>query len=80
MIVKRSSDNIEKESLAAHVELCSQRYSTLEKKLEELESDLHTLNKTIAFSKTTMLKAISVGVVVLTSSISVLIIILDRIQ
>lgn len=38
---------IEKENLEAHVELCAQRYDSLEKRLTSVEGKLSTLQKTI---------------------------------
>jgi len=38
--------DIEKKSLEAHVELCAERYRHLELKLENLETDVATVNVT----------------------------------
>ncbi|NBP01974.1 MAG: hypothetical protein EBU90_17970 [Proteobacteria bacterium] len=80
MIVRKSFDKVEKESLAAHVELCTERYEAIERRLEDFDKGLYCLNKSFSAFKSTLLKAISVGTVVLTSSISILIIVLDRIH
>jgi hypothetical protein len=38
---------IEKKSLEAHVELCAQRYSALEQRMDSVESKLSTLQHTV---------------------------------
>ena len=39
--------NIEKKSLEAHVELCAQRYSALEKSIDDVKQDTAELKATI---------------------------------
>jgi peptidoglycan hydrolase CwlO-like protein len=75
-----SSDNIEKENLSAHVELCNHRYSTIEKSLAELTQEQNDLEAKISSLKYLMLKAIGIATAVLTSSVSIIIIILDRLK
>ena len=43
------STDIEKKSLEAHVELCAERYSALENKLDNLEKKVLTLEQHILF-------------------------------
>ena len=72
----RATD-IEKESLEAHVELCQQRYETLDKRLSYIESKVEEIHADMIESRTSMAKVImgSAGTVVvgLISTIVVLI-------
>ena len=45
------STEIEKKSLEAHVELCAERYSNLENKLDSLENKVEKLESHIIFIK-----------------------------
>lgn len=58
--------DIEKENLEAHVELCAQRYSALEKRLESVEGKLSSLQKAIEDSHLSTVKVLigSAGTVV----------------
>jgi hypothetical protein len=82
MIVTKttSSENIERESLATHVELCAQRIDTINKRIIELQSKQEKLETSVAASKFLIIKTISVATAVLTSAISLTVIILDRIH
>jgi hypothetical protein len=82
MIVTKttSSENIERESLATHVELCAQRIDTINKRIIELQSKQEKLESSVAASKFLVIKTISVATAVLTSAISLTVIILDRIH
>jgi hypothetical protein len=82
MIVTKtsSSENIERESLATHVELCAQRIDTINKRIIELQSKQEKLEASVAASKFLVIKTISVATAVLTSAISLTVIILDRIH
>ena len=75
-----SSENIERESLATHVELCAQRIDTINKRIIELQSKQEKLETSVAASKFLIIKTISVATAVLTSAISLTVIILDRIH
>jgi chromosome segregation ATPase len=48
------STNIEKQSLEAHVELCAERYSKLESKLETVEKKVEQLEQHIIDIKTAL--------------------------
>jgi hypothetical protein len=50
--------DIEKENLEAHVELCAQRYSSLEGRLSNIESKVGNLQKLIEDSHNSMTKVI----------------------
>lgn len=58
--------NIEKESLEAHVELCHQRYATLEKRLTVIEKKVDEVGKEITSGNQTMVKVLvgSAGTIV----------------
>jgi len=51
-----NTTEIEKENLEAHVELCAQRYDSLEKRLSSVESKLSTLQTTIEDSSLNTVK------------------------
>lgn len=42
----------ERASLAAHVDLCAERYRTLEEKLDKLEQRMHTMEEHIVIIRT----------------------------
>jgi phage shock protein A len=42
----------ERASLAAHVDLCAERYRTLEEKLDKLEQRMHTMEEHIIIIRT----------------------------
>lgn len=50
--------DIEKENLEAHVELCSQRYDALEKRLSSIESKVSNLQDTIEKSSLNTIKVL----------------------
>lgn len=58
--------SIEKESLEAHVELCHQRYATLEKRLTVIEKKVDEVGKEITNGNQTMMKVLvgSAGTIV----------------
>lgn len=62
----RSATNIEKESLEAHVELCQQRYETLENRLTIIEKKVDEIGKEISNGNQTMVKVLvgSAGTIV----------------
>lgn len=81
LITKTSSpENIEHENLAAHVELCAHRNSVFDKRLSEIQSRQDKLDTAIATSKFLIIKAIGVAMAVLTGTVSLTVIILDRLQ
>lgn len=71
--------DIEKENLEAHVELCAQRYDSIEQRLTSIEAKVGTLQKLIQEGNSTMTKVIigTAGTVV-SSVLAVLIVILTR--
>lgn len=50
--------DIEKENLEAHVELCAQRYNSLEKRLNSVEEKIETLQSTIEKSHLNTIKVL----------------------
>jgi tetrahydromethanopterin S-methyltransferase subunit G len=50
------SQDIEKESLAAHVDICAIRYENLEKRLDNLEEKVEKLSELIQKSQNSMTK------------------------
>jgi hypothetical protein len=71
--------DIEKENLEAHVELCAQRYSSLENRLTNIESKVSNLQKLIedSHSSTTKVIIATAGTVV-TGVLSVLVVLLTK--
>lgn len=57
MIMTRPTD-IEKENLEAHVELCAQRYESLDKRLSAIEQKVSTLQDTVEKSSLTTIKVL----------------------
>lgn len=82
MIVTKttSPENIERESLATHVELCNQRILSTDKRITNIEIRQDKFETAIATSRALIIKAIGVATAVLTSSISLVVIILDRLH
>lgn len=62
----RPPSQIEKESLEAHVEICQQRYETLEHRLSRIEEKVIEVNETISENNHAMIKVIvgSAGTIV----------------
>lgn len=65
-MVPRATTQIEKESLEAHVELCQQRYETLENRLTIIEKKVDEVSKEITDGNQTMVKVLigSAGTIV----------------
>lgn len=82
MIINQTSspENIERENLATHVELCAYRISNIDKRISEIENQQEKLHSAIATSKFLILKTIGVATAVLSSTVSLTIIILDRLN
>lgn len=57
-MAKRAATNIEKESLEAHVELCQQRYESLENRLTAIEDKVAEIHKDITSGNNTMIKVL----------------------
>jgi phage shock protein A len=70
---------IEKENLEAHVELCAQRYQSLETRLDTIETKMTDLQKMIQSSHQNMTRVIvgAAGTVV-TGVLSLLVVILTK--
>lgn len=65
-MVPRLASKIEKESLEAHVELCQQRYDSLENRLSNIEKKVDEIGKEISNNNQTIIKVIigSAGTIV----------------
>jgi hypothetical protein len=71
--------DIEKENLEAHVELCSQRYDALEKRLTSVEEKIVTLQTTIEKSHLSTIKVlIGTAGTVIASVLGVVIVLLTK--
>jgi prefoldin subunit 5 len=74
-----SMSDIEKENLEAHVELCSQRYDALEKRLTSVEEKIVTLQTTIEKSHLSTIKVlIGTAGTVIASVLGVVIVLLTK--
>lgn len=71
--VSKKSENIEKESLEAHVEICGHRYAVLENKLAEIE-------KNIKDSRDQLLKIVGVIAAVISASASIIVVMLNNLH
>lgn len=82
MIINQTSspENIERENLATHVELCAQRISNINKRISDIERQQEKLDSAIAASKLLIIKAIGAATAVLSATVSLTIIILDRLN
>jgi tetrahydromethanopterin S-methyltransferase subunit G len=65
-MARKPSSNIEHENLALHVELCSQRYDSLDKRLENIEKKVGEIISSMNESRESLNKVIigSAGTVV----------------
>ena len=77
-ITKGGSKDIEKENLEAHVELCAQRYSVLEKRIAALEEEVDKLKHAADSSKSSIMMAIGVATAVISTVVSLTVTILDK--
>lgn len=82
MIINQTSspENIERENLATHVELCAHRISNIDKRISDIEKRQEKMETATATSKLLIIKAIGVATAVLSSTVSLTIIILDRLN
>jgi hypothetical protein len=71
--------DIEKENLEAHVDLCAQRYESLDQRLTKIESKFGELQKLIEAGQNSMIKVVigTAGTVV-TGVLSVLFVLLTK--
>ena len=75
MLIKNNSsaDNIESESLAAHVKICSHRIASIEKKITEIQTD-------ISQSKIFFIKSIGIVTAILSTIITFVLYIIERVR
>jgi hypothetical protein len=74
-----ATTDIEKENLEAHVELCAQRYDSIEKRLNTIETKVGGLQKLIEDSHASMTKVlIGTAGTVITGLLSVVIAVLYK--
>ena len=74
-----TTTEIEKQNLEAHVELCAQRYQTLETRLNTIDAKVGDLQKLIETSHSSMTKVlIGTAGTVVTGVLSVVIVILTK--
>ena len=70
---------IEKQNLEAHVELCAQRYESLENRLTNIENKVGSLQKLIEDGQSSMTKVlIGTAGTVVTAIVSLIIVLLNK--
>jgi len=70
--------DVEKENLGAHVELCAERYATLERRLETVERKLDDIARGTDQTRMLIIKSIMAATGILSLVISITIVILGR--
>jgi hypothetical protein len=81
IITQRSSpEYIERESLATHVELCAHRIDSISKRIDLINQRQDKSDTSIATLKMFIVKIVSVATAVLTTTVTLTVIILDRLQ
>lgn len=80
LITKTSSDNIEHDSLPTHVELTAQRIASIHSRISDIEVKQDKLENSMSMLKALVIKSIGVATAVITSTVSLTVIILDRLQ
>jgi hypothetical protein len=71
--------DVEKENLAAHVDLCAQRYASLDERLNKIENKFGELQKLIETSQNSMTRImIGTAGTVLTGILGLLVVILQK--
>jgi len=78
LVSKSSTENIERESLPTHVELCAHRVAIINKRIVDIENSHIKLNEELDSLRLFIIKSISTATAVLTTVVSLTIIILDR--
>lgn len=77
---RSSSEHIEHESLAAHVELCAHRIDSINKRINDIERRQDKFDISLASLKYFIIKCIGVATALIASTVSLTVIILDRLQ
>jgi len=82
MIVRTitKSDSIEKDNLAAHVEICNHRYEVLEAKISSIETKLENLLASNEQQRNQVISMIKAAVAIISLVVSVTVIFLDKIH
>lgn len=71
--------DVEKENLSAHVDLCAQRYHSLDERLTKIEGKFSELQKLIEASQNSMTRImIGTGGTVLTGIIGLVVVVLQK--
>lgn len=74
------SNSTEKENLAVHVELESHRYTILENRISAVEKEVDEIKSSAAASRAFIIKAISIATTVISFTLSLTIVILDKLK
>jgi len=80
-IAKSSSpEHIERENLATHVELCAHRIDSIHKRIDSIEDQQNKFDQSMVSLKFFIVKTVGLATTVLTATVSLTVIILDRLQ
>ena len=77
---RSSSENIEHESLATHVELCAHRIDSINKRIDDIERRQDKIDLALTSLKYFIIKSVSVATALIASTVSLTVIVLDRLQ
>lgn len=81
IITQRSSPEfIERENLATHVELCAHRIDSMNKRIDFILERQNKFDTSLAALKLFIVKTVGVATTVLTTTVTLTVIILDRLQ
>lgn len=77
---RSSSEYIERENLSTHVELCAIRIETINKRIDFIHERQNKFDTSLAALKLFIIKTVGVATAVLTTTVTLTVIILDRLQ
>lgn len=81
IITQRSSpEYVERENLATHVELCAYRIDSINKRINLIHERQDKFDTSLASLKLFIIKTVGVATTVLTTTVTLTVIILDRLQ
>lgn len=74
----KSSDNIEKDSLAVHVEMCAHRYAVLETRVTALEKKIDDIKNKADESRKAVLETVAKAAAIISIVVSITLVLLDK--
>ena len=76
----KSSDNIEKDSLAVHVEMCAHRHAVLETKITALEKKVEDIEARANESRKAIFETVAKAAAIISIVVSVTLVVLDKLH